>query len=399
MVYFRGFVFILFLAVGIRPTAASDTATFLVFPPDNLTGNPALSWVGEALALSIGTQLGIPGVSAFSREDRLGFVEGADLPPNSALSLASMIHIAQQVSANRLVMGSVRGTAEKLRVTLRVVGVKALKPAGEAAVEGPLVALPEMENELAWMVLEDSGLTRTGSREKFRERRRTIPNSAYEDFIRSLTQSDPEERVKLLNQAVESSPVFPEAHAKLGQHYFEKGDCVRCIPHLERAGALEENRLENQFRLGTCYLKQGSLPEAVRAFSIVLAVVQSPQVLNNLGVAYLRKGEYALAAESLIEARRMSQTEPTILTNLAIVRHLQGDDAGARSLLEHAVKMVRNRAMTQFVLGIILALQGEQEQSVLALAEARRLGADPEKLSTEDPKNWARPFTTWSGPP
>ncbi len=394
----RKLILALFLLAVLNSSFGSERASFLIFPPDNLSGNSSLSWVGEALALSIGEQLRITGVSTFSREDRIGLVESADLPPNSALSIASMIHIAQQASSERLVMGSVTGTEDKLRISLRVVEIKPLKSGGEATTEGAVIALPEMENELAWMILQNAGLSKSTSREKFRERTRTIPNSAYSLFIQSLSPLDPEERVKLLNQAVRLCPVYPQAHARLGQFYFEKGDCAKSISHLKLAIPLEEGRLENQFKLGTCYLKEDSLDDAARSFTAVLAFVQSSQVLNNLGVTYLRKGDYTLAAESLIEARNLSRSEPTILTNLAIVRHLQGDEAAARSLLEDAARAIPARAMTQFVLGIILALQGEQEQSVIALANARRLGADPEKLSAEDPKTWARPFTTWAGP-
>jgi Tfp pilus assembly protein PilF len=394
-------LFIVLCSLGIPPVLASDTVSFLVFPPDNLTGNPALAWVGEAIALSISGQLTVPGVSAFSREDRVGFVESADLPPNSPLSRASMIHIAQQVSADRLVTGSFTGTEDRLQIVLKVLGLKPVKVpfGGETAVGGPIGSLPQMENELAWMLLANAGLNKSQSREQFRERARTIPNGAFALFIQSLTQNDADERIRLLNRAVALYPPYPEAHARLGQYYFEEGDCAKSIPHLEMPGASQENHLENQFRLGTCRLKQGDFQGAVRSFSAILAFIQSSQVLNNLGVAYLRKGDYTLAAESFIEARTRLPAEPTILTNLAIVRHLQGDDAAARSLLDDASKSIPSRGITQFVLGIILALQGEQEKSVLALAQAKRLGTDPEKLSAEDPKSWAQPFTTWSGKP
>ncbi len=382
-----------------RQAPASGEISFLVFPPDNLTGNPALSWLSEAIALSLGVQLKVPGASVFSRDDRVGFVEGADLPPNSSLSRASLIYVAQQAAAGRLVTGSITGTEEKLRIDLRALEIKPMKAGAEVAVEGSLTDLPRMENDLAWNLLANDGLNHGQSREKFRERARAVPNEAYALFIQSLTQSDPDERIKLLSRAIVLDPVYPEAHARLGQFYFERGDCAKSVPHLEMADATQGNLLDNQFRLGTCRLKEGDSQGAIRSFSAILAFAQSPQVLNNLGVAYLRKGDYTMAAESLIEARKISRADTTILTNLAIVRHLQGDNSNARVLLEEASGYGPGRGMTQFVLGIILALLGDQEKSVLALAQAKRLGTDPEKLSEEDPKSWARTFTTWSRKP
>ena len=384
---------------AINPAPAAGAVTYLVFPPENLSNNPALAWVGEAIALSVGEQLRMPGVETFSREERLNFVEGADLPPKASLSRASMIHVAQQAAADRLIMGSFAGTEDNLQITLRVLEVKSMKMGGEISAAGPPAVLPQMENELAWIVLMNAGLNKIYSREKFRGRIRNIPNQAYSGFLQSLSQGNPEEQAKTLLKAVDISPNFPEAQARLGQYYFEQGDCEKSIRHLEMAGGIRGSYLENQFKLGTCYLKQGGFQDAVRSFSAILSFVQSPQVLNNLGVAYLRKGDFTLAAQNLIEARNAARTEPTILVNLAIVRHLQGDTAVAHALLEEIAKSNPGRGMVQFMLGVVLRTRGESERSDLALAQAKRLGLDPEKLLTEDPKTWARLFTTWSGRP
>jgi Flp pilus assembly protein TadD len=380
-------------------TAAMADITFLVFPPENLTNNPALAWVGEAVALSVSEQLRIPGVETSSRADRLGFIESADLPPNASLSRASMIHISQLASASRLITGSFSGTEDNLLITLRVIDIKTMKMSGDVATSGPLLALPQMENELAWTVLMNAGLNKIFSREKYRERTRAVPNQAYAILIQSFSRGDPEEQAKLLTRAVELYPGFSEAQAGLGQYYFEQGDCARSIEHLEMAGGIREGALENQFKLGTCYLKQNDLQGAIRSFSAIGAFVHSPQVLNNLGVAYLRKGDYTLAAQNLIEARNAARSEPTILANLALVRHLQGEDAAARSILEEAARWNPSRGMLRFLLGIVLKQQGEQAGSESAMEQAKRLGYDPEKLAAEEPKSWARLFTTWSARP
>jgi Flp pilus assembly protein TadD len=388
------------ISVGaIHAAPAAGAVNYLVFPPENLSSSTALAWVGESLALSIAEQLRVPGVEALGREDRLSFVEGADLPPNVALSRASMIHVAQQASADRLVMGSYTGSDENLQITLRVLDVKAMKLGGEIVVGGPAIALPQMENELAWVILTNAGLNKIYSREKYRERTRSIPNAAYSCLVQSFSQVAREEQVKLLSKAIELYPDFPEAHSRLGTYYYQQGDCARSIQHLELAGGRRETHLDDQFKLGSCYLRQGDPQGAIRSFAAILAFAKSPQVMNNLGVAYLRKGDYTLAAQNLIEARNAARTEPTILTNLAIVRHLQEDYASARAILEDAAKLDPSRGMVQFMLGMVLRKQGEEERATAAMTQARRLGVDPEKLRSEDPKSWARPFTTWSGKP
>src|SRR3990172_2578641 len=105
--------------------------SFLIFPPENLTKNTALFWIGDGICQAVTEQIRMPGIEAFPREERISFLEGADLPPNATLSRGSMIRIAQLVSADRLVMGFYSGTEESLHIALRVLDVKSMKLGGE----------------------------------------------------------------------------------------------------------------------------------------------------------------------------------------------------------------------------------------------------------------------------
>ncbi len=385
---------VLFL-LGPRLMPAADTVRFLVFPPDNASRGPALAWIGEGVCRSLTEQLRVPGAEVFSREERLNFVEGADLPPNTALSRASMIHIAQQVGADKLVMGSYSGTMESLRISFRVLDVKLLKLGGEIVSNGPLAALPQMENELAWLILSDSSLDKGLSRDQFRARTRTIPNAAFALFIQSLVTADQEEQVTLLRKAVELYPELTEAQSRLGRYFYQKGDCPEAVRHLSRAGDEQQNFLEDQFIIGNCCLKQNDYAGAIRAYSAIESLAKSAQALNNSGVANILKGDYTLAAQSLIEARNLAKTDPTIGLNLAIVRHLQGNDPAARTLLEEMVRSHPNLGMFPFLLSLVLSAQGDGEGSAAALAQAQRLGIDPGKLRAENPQRWARIFSSW----
>ena len=388
---------LLFAGAGLLcGSSPAGTVTYVVFPPENLSGSPALAWVGEALAYSISEQVRMPGIEVLSREDRLNYVEGADLPPNVALSRASMIHVAQSASADRLLMGSYVGSDENLQVSMRIMDVKSMKLGAEVVIGGSSLALPQIENELAWKVLVDAGINKVTSRERFREQTRVIPNEAFSFFVRSLGSGEPEEQLKLLSRAVELFPDFPEAHSRLGAFYYAQTDCAKSIPHLELVASSRVSNLDDRFRLGTCQLKQGNLPEAIHSLSSILEFVKSPQVMNNLGVAYLRKGEYALAVQSLIEARNAARAEPTILMNLAIVRYVQDDFASARSILEEGAKLDPMRGMMPFLLASVFRKLGDDERANVELAQARRLGLDPEKMNSDDPKSWARPFTLWT---
>lgn len=387
------------LSVSTRSALGSGEMSILVFPLENLTKNPALAWIGDGICQSVTEQIRIPGVEAFGREERQSFVEGADLPPNATLSRASMIRIAQLVSADRLVMGSYMGNEESLRITIRVLDTKSMKLSEEIVASGSLESLPGMENELAWSILPHSAATTDFTRDKFRERGREIPNAAYAAFIQSLASVEQDEEIRLLERAVELHPNFPEARYYLGRYYYEQGDYSATIRHLKVVGNRRPSFPEDQFIMGNCYLNLNELDDAVRCYSAVLATIQSAHALNNLGVANTLKGDYPLAVQNLAEALVHSDTDPQITLNLAVARHLQGDESSARALLETLERSHSARGVVQYVLSLVLGSLGETEQSDRALNQAKDLGADPKNLSTEGPKGWMHLFSSLESKP
>ena len=378
-------------------TAAASAADLklIVFPLDGSSSRSLPAWLGEGIAVSLSEQLNTRGIKVLDRGERTDLVESLDLPPGARLSHGSMIRVAQRASADLLIMGTYRGTEPNLRISVRALDVKTLKLSGEMSANGPMSALPQMENELAWLILTNMGLGQSVSRDKFQERTRKAPNSAYGYYIESLDSASEDDQLHLLLKAVQAYRDFPEAQFRLGHLYFHKGDCGSAIPHLILGRSDDSTRLESEFMRGTCFL-QGDQPlEAIQAFSHVLQVSRPFQVLNNLGVAYLRKGDSALALNTLAEAKSLAHNDSTVSLNLAIARHLQGNDSASRSVVEEALKAHPQSGMLQFMLGFLLKAQGENEKAAIATAKAKSLGVNVEKLQTEDPKTWSRLISSW----
>ncbi len=384
---------------GAAPVVAVDETSVLVFPPEGPADRPLLAWVGEGIAHSISEQLKWPGLRVFSRQERNNFLEGADLPPNVPLSRASMIHVARAAGARKLVMGSWSGTEKEVRIALRILDVKATRLGGELSANGPLDALPEIENELAWLILGETGVDRSVGRETFSARRRTVPNPAYASLIRSLTAGDDNEQLVLLQRALELYPEIPEASYMAGRHYYRHGNYEAALRYLEAGEKWRPGYLETAFMLGTCYVKNNALDAAVRSYNNVLAFTRSAEALNNLGVAYLRKGDYPLAVEHLVEARNLAGQQPTIALNLAIARHLEGNDAMAENLLQQTARSDANRGVIQYVLSLVLDRQSKKEAAAAALAGAINAGVDPDKMKADGPRGWSRLITTWEDRP
>ena len=150
--------------------------------------------------------------------------------------------------------------------------------------------------------------------------------------------------------------------------------------------------------LGNCYLRQNTPVEAIQSHSAILPFRQPVQVLNNLGVAYLRNGDYVQAEESLERARKLANTDPIVVLNLAVLWHLQGDSERASLLLEESLRSGPAQGLLHHLQGLIFASQGRTEQSATALAEANRLGIDTVRLKTDDLRTLTQLFPVWRDP-
>jgi Flp pilus assembly protein TadD len=369
---------------------AANSSIILIFPPENLTKNQDLAWIGEGIALSIGEQMSLPGVECIGREERLRLLEAADLPPNTPLSDGSMMRLAQQAAAAYLIIGYYSGKQDSIKVTLRVFDLKALKFWGDISATGPHSALPQIENELAWIILSSSGLNKAISRQKFVERTRQIPNQPYSLYIKALSLILAEERTKMMERAVSSYGDIPDARYRIGSHYYERSDCMRAIPHLEAARRRQNYFLDCQFMLGTCYLQQNLLDEAIRAYEAVISFGQYPEVLNNLGVTFLRKKDLPLAAQNLVAARNLDKSDASIAFNLALLRYQENNFEAAATLLDECDKIQPGVAAVKRLAALVSRALGHAGEAESSSSSAKRLAPDESKNLGEEPLSWAR---------
>jgi tetratricopeptide (TPR) repeat protein len=372
----------------------ADQLFAIVFPLEGPPQKSSLQWLGEGIAMSLSDQLNSRELKSMGRDERANLVENLDLPPGAKLSRGSMIRVAQRAGCDLVIMGTFSGTEQNLKISARVLAVKTLKLSGAVVANGPLSALPQMENELAWLILRNHGIENTSSRKKFQERTREVSNQAYAFYVRSLDAPNDSDQIYLLHKAVESYQDFPEAQSRLGQIYFRKGDCGSAMPHLLLGDKVKTHQPESDFMKGTCYLQADQPQQAIQAFERMLQGARPFAALNNLGVALLRQGDTALAVNSLLEARNLVRNDPTVSLNIAVARYLQGNHPAARTILEEACKSHPQNGMLQFVMGIVSNALGDNDKAAIATGKAKSLGIRVEKLQSEAPSRWSRVIST-----
>lgn len=374
---------------------AATPVKILVFPLDAQSGAVNLAWLSEGIATSISGQLRGDGIKVVDREERFQMVEALDLPPDAHLSHGSMIRVAQQGNVDLIVLGTFEGSEQKIKVVIKTLDMKNLKLSGEMSAAGPLASLPQMENELAWLIINNGGLQKGITRKDFSNRVRKIPNTEYAAFIQSFGASDQNKQIELLRNSVEGFKDFPEAHFRLAKLYFRKGNWSNSLDHLSLSARDEISEVEYEFIKGTCLLQLGHPVEAIQSLTNVLGSLRSYRVLNNIGVAYLRQGDTPKALNSFMEARYLARSDTTVIINLVIARHLEGNAAAAQSILSEALKRHPKNRMMHFLSGIVLKDLGNMEEAAAPIAKAKELGLKTETLEKEDPGKWCLVHTEW----
>jgi len=323
-------------------------------------------------------------------------MESLGFPPDARLSQGSMIRAAQEAKADYALLGHYKTEGNSIGLSVRIFDLHTLKYGGTMSAGGPLSALPQMENELAWLILSNTGLRESLSRSQFKARMRKIPDSAFKLYIQSLRSSNKSEIRGLLKSAVETFKDFPEAHWRLGGLYFHEGNCKNALPHLKSAVKTPYFRSKGAFMMGTCLLQMGASGEAVRVLAPIKEKGHSIEVFNNLGVAYLRSGEYTLALKVLQEASAVDPMNPVVFLNLALTRHLMGDEAGAMYTAEEATKANPGDRMLNFFHGFLLQNRGKSDAASEISSRTQIPRTDIEKLLLEPPQSWSLLFQDWA---
>lgn len=345
--------------------------------------------------MSLSGQLADAETRPFSLGEIEDFLMETGLPTDVPLSHGSMIYTARQANADFIVMGSYSENADGLKISVRLLDMKTIKQGGEFTVSGTLATLPEMENELAWMIY--SGIARTSalSREQFRERMRRVPNSAYAGYIESLNVFGESRQIQLLEKAVKEYADFAEAHFQMGRIYYRKKDYARALPHVEYGRKLPDQRLQSEFMVGTCRLQMGETVRAIEDYTRLLSLTRHPAALNNLAIAHVRGGDNILALRMFTEARELARDDPAIAINITITRYLAGNAPAARESVEEAVAAYPGNGMLHFLSSFLMKEAGNEARAAEDLARAARFGIDVDRLLREEPQLWLRVNLDW----
>jgi tetratricopeptide (TPR) repeat protein len=160
---------------------------------------------------------------------------------------------------------------------------------------------------------------------------------AVENYTRGLVESDPEEQIRHLKEAVRLDPSFSPALMALGKAYFVNQQYELAANTLGRLPRDDANAREADFDRGLAYFYLGSYVKAEDAFAFVSKQLPLPEVVNNQGVAVSRRGHDATALFQ--QAVAADPDDPDYQFNLAVAMSRKKDVAAALRAIGQVVKL------------------------------------------------------------
>jgi tetratricopeptide (TPR) repeat protein len=345
-----------------------------------------LDWMGEGLSELTVERLEDRGVNVLSREDRLATLERIGLPDSARFSHATLIKIAAEADADVVVYGRFKSDGKTATLEARVLH---LSP---PSLSPPLMETSSMQDllrahaRLTWQIVctidpkqcPQQGASRDES--SFTDPPASLRVGALENFVRGLTGSQDEERLRLLREAARLEPAWDRPAFELGQIYFKRRDCDSALVWYSRVPPNRPDGPVASFSTGVCHLARNDAGRADAAFSGLLertrkpgekdSLPELPEMHNNLGVARLRLGKWNEAGTEFDRASALDPEEADYLVNIAIVKIIGKQAASAVAPLEHARKIDPDDKGAKALLIATLESLGRNPEAAAIRAEA-----------------------------
>ncbi len=130
---------------------------------------------------------------------------------------------------------------------------------------------------------------------------------------------------------------------RIGEAFAKLGDFSKGLLYYKRATQLQKHNLEFQEKLGTTYMRMGSIPQAKKVFEFVLS--ENPKrslALTNLGFVYVQLNQFDKARELYERSLSLDPDYFQGLINLAALEYYEKHVAAGDALVKRAALISPN---------------------------------------------------------
>jgi TolB-like protein len=380
--------------------------TLLIFPFENESRISNLDWLGEGLSELTVERLEDRQVYVLSRVDRLATLERMGLPDSAQFSHASMIKIATEADADAIIYGRYQsdGKTATLEAWLLRLSPPSLSP--PLTQTGAVQDLLRLHARLVWQILceldRKNCLPEGANKDEssFTEPPPSLKLEAVEDFVRGITASEDEERLRLLRDAARLEPDWDRPAFELGQIFSARRDCDNAIVWYSRVPPNRPDGPEASFATGVCHLSRNDAARAEASFSGLLdrtrnpgaagSLPDFPEMHNNLGVALMRLGKLSEAGAEFERAVALDPEETDYYVNLGLARLALRQPSSAVTEFEQAHKIDPDDKETRALLIATFESLGQNSEAAAIRDEATQAEDKMPPLNLQDTAGLAR---------
>ena len=361
--------------------AATETAppAIAVLDFTNVSTDKEFAWLASGIAETVTNDLRAAGTHRII--DRVRVVEAVRRVGTDLANLRKELHL------DLAVVGSFQRSADRLRITARVVDAGSGEALAEAKADGKLEQVFELQDRIVEQFAETLGRDRGEPSTGRRTYRETSSLEAYRAFtegrvrLESLDASLVAGAIADFERAVVLDPRYALAHVGLANARFWQYEMsragnqpdaallARAIDHVRRAIELERNLAEAHATLSFLLVSAGRFSEALAAARRSVAI-EPGYWGNQFRLAHAEWGEDRL--RSLAKAMELYPDFPFAHFEAAMVHIARGDLERAESILrEGTIVQDRQANLKQrypakglhWLLGLVRLARGDQREA------------------------------------
>jgi eukaryotic-like serine/threonine-protein kinase len=305
--------------------------------------------------------------------------------------------IAKKLGANMIVQGTVQGSADKMRITVKLENVAENKTMWNEefpAVSGDLLAL---QDRISGKLVTAMGLNASELGAADAALHPTDNVDAYDLYLRGKNamrgQFDPktfQTAIDYFNQSLKKDPNFALAYTGLAnaslRMYSVKKDASwseKALVAARRAADLNDKLPEAHMTLGTVYSATGQNNQAIAELKRGLELApNSDEAYRRLGGAYVAVGQKDLAIEALAKAVEINPYFWGNPNSLGQAYLSFGDYEHALKAYQQVVQLEPQNPNGYTNVGAAFAYLGRYEESIGAFKKALELQPDPQTYSS-----------------
>jgi tetratricopeptide (TPR) repeat protein len=291
--------------------------SIVILPFSNESDQQHIYWLGEGFAESLSEEIQLQDAFIVQRAERKAAYEEMRLPYTGDLSRATMLKISQKLGADYVVFGWYNLKNDELTVEAKVIHLATAKLSQPIRVKGTLNNLYQLQTDLKKSLIQYFAAQKLVPVQEKPFEAGAVPLYAYEYYIKSLLQTSDTERIKFLQRAIQLNPNYSQAIYRLGvtlsrlQRYREANE------YLQNSQFKGIFQAKADFLMGLNAFFSNNYEGAYQKWLELSKSYPTAEVMNNIGVALLKKGDLSGSGWYLSKAVELNPKNPDYHFNLA----------------------------------------------------------------------------------